>query len=486
MKPGRNDPCSCGSGKKYKHCCLAGGSGAAESPQELTWRRLRRVLEDFLASMLNHIDNIYGAEVIEEAWDDFVQGSDAVPLFDPHTLHMQVFMPWFFHAWAPDPDETLVANVSLHGRNPTQVYLDRKGTKLDPLLRRYLAACVATPFSFHEILQVEPGHGFRLRDVFTGQEREVLERSASRGMQAGDLLYGMLVETDGITLLEACPACAIPPAEKVRLVELRREMGARQDMFADELLWEWAPALRVVYLDITERLLNPVMPELQNTDGEALALQQIVFDIDTPEAAFDALHHLAFGETREDLLETAERNENGDLLRVAFDWRKPGNAMHAGWDNTVMGRISIAGRRLTADVNSAQRAAAFRETAERVLGEQARYRATKFESLESSLRQYSAGSESLATSGAEMESLMESPELEAKVREMIEAHYDNWINQKIPALNNRTPLAAVADPDGREQVEALLRQIERDGKKPGFATDASVIARLRERLGLVR
>ena len=21
MKPGRNDPCSCGSGKKYKHCC---------------------------------------------------------------------------------------------------------------------------------------------------------------------------------------------------------------------------------------------------------------------------------------------------------------------------------------------------------------------------------------------------------------------------------------------------------------------------------
>jgi SEC-C motif-containing protein len=22
-KPGRNDPCSCGSGKKYKHCCLA-------------------------------------------------------------------------------------------------------------------------------------------------------------------------------------------------------------------------------------------------------------------------------------------------------------------------------------------------------------------------------------------------------------------------------------------------------------------------------
>lgn len=27
MKIGRNDPCPCGSGKKYKHCCLAKSQG---------------------------------------------------------------------------------------------------------------------------------------------------------------------------------------------------------------------------------------------------------------------------------------------------------------------------------------------------------------------------------------------------------------------------------------------------------------------------
>lgn len=26
MKLGRNDPCHCGSGKKYKHCCLGGAA----------------------------------------------------------------------------------------------------------------------------------------------------------------------------------------------------------------------------------------------------------------------------------------------------------------------------------------------------------------------------------------------------------------------------------------------------------------------------
>ncbi|HSN40545.1 MAG TPA: SEC-C metal-binding domain-containing protein, partial [Burkholderiales bacterium] len=30
MKPGRNDPCSCGSGKKFKHCCE--GKIAARGP----------------------------------------------------------------------------------------------------------------------------------------------------------------------------------------------------------------------------------------------------------------------------------------------------------------------------------------------------------------------------------------------------------------------------------------------------------------------
>lgn len=32
MKPGRNDPCSCGSGKKYKKCCGQGEPAGSASP----------------------------------------------------------------------------------------------------------------------------------------------------------------------------------------------------------------------------------------------------------------------------------------------------------------------------------------------------------------------------------------------------------------------------------------------------------------------
>lgn len=36
MKPGRNDPCSCGSGKKYKNCCLGKGESRPAAPVELS------------------------------------------------------------------------------------------------------------------------------------------------------------------------------------------------------------------------------------------------------------------------------------------------------------------------------------------------------------------------------------------------------------------------------------------------------------------
>ena len=35
MKIGRNDPCHCGSGKKYKHCCYAKDSVKQEIPAEV-------------------------------------------------------------------------------------------------------------------------------------------------------------------------------------------------------------------------------------------------------------------------------------------------------------------------------------------------------------------------------------------------------------------------------------------------------------------
>ena len=83
-----------------------------------------------------------------------------------------------------------------------------------------------------------------------------------------------------------------------------------------------------------------------------------------------------------------------------------------------------------------------------------------------------------------MTSLAELPEVKAKIAEMMDKHYAAWVNEKIPALGGRTPLEALADPSGRESVEALVRQIERDGERMAPPLNPGIARQLRQRLGL--
>src|SRR5665647_1301908 len=98
MKLGRNDPCSCGSGKKYKHCCLNAVSVQAAAPADLIWRRLRSLLDGYATEMLRFIAEACGPLAVHEAWNEFM--CDDGLEFDPDTPLMQLFMPWFFHCWS--------------------------------------------------------------------------------------------------------------------------------------------------------------------------------------------------------------------------------------------------------------------------------------------------------------------------------------------------------------------------------------------------
>ena len=484
MKVGRNDPCPCGSGRKYKHCCLAPAASMPETQEDLAWRRVRRALEGFADDMLRFVIHTYGTSALNEAWQEFTNWEEDA--FDPDTPHTPVFMPWLFHCWSPDSDDTGVAQSSLHGVTPTEAFLRAKGRRLDPALRRYLEACARSPFSFFEILRADSGRGFWVRDIITREEQEVLERSASAMTQPGDILFAQIVATDGIALVEALSPFLIQPDEKAAIIALRQRITANEEAFGPERLREWDPELRELYLDIADRALNPKLPALQNTDGEPFSLQRLSFDIDSAREAFDALKHLALDASDDELLEDAKYDTGGTLRKVRFGWSKRGNKTHAGWDNTVLGSIEIDGTRLTAEVNSEVRATAFRDVVKRALGERARYRATKIQSMEKLLTESKRNKRAKESSwDAEDQALAELPEVKARLAEMLEAHYQSWVNEKIPLLGDRTPLEALKDADGREIVESLVLQIERDGSRMKPPLDAGIVQRLRERLGLI-
>ena len=68
-------------------------------------------------------------------------------------------------------------------------------------------------------------------------------------------------------------------------------------MITHQVLRERDFELLDVFHEIFDRLYNPRLPTLQNTDGEPLSLHKLVFDLNAPpQAAFDALKYLALDE----------------------------------------------------------------------------------------------------------------------------------------------------------------------------------------------
>jgi hypothetical protein len=482
MSLGRNEPCLCGSGKKYKHCCLNAAKAVMDSPEMLTWRRVRRAIDGLPNTMLRFTTEAFGPAAVNEAWEEFVLDTDEeYTKFDPKTPHIQLFMPWFFHCWSPEGEE-----VEGSAMTPTRAFLEEKGSRLDPLARRYLEACLEAPFSFHEIVSSNPGRDFSTRDIITGEEHQVFEQSASRSMHVGDILYGQLVRVEAIAMLEACAPCPIPPIRKIELIDLRRSALRHIKLSGTALLWELDCELRELYFIMADDVLNPHMPQLQNTDGDPLELQRLVFDIDSPQVAFDALAHLAFQTTHAELLEDATLDADGALMVVQFGWAKAGNSKHAEWTNTILGHIKIDGTRLVAQVNSAKRAQEFRGLVQEALGSRARHRATEIQSTEKMLEQMRAqrASGQKPARNTEQVALTANPQVQDQLRRMMSAHFDKWVDTKIPALDGLTPIEAIRTPAGKEKVAALVLDAERHARKMEPPVDEAVLARLRDRLGL--
>ena len=496
-KVGRNDRCPCGSGKKYKHCCLTTGADAhadartaaapataASGPDDPVWTRLNRFNDGFALRMLRFTDEVFGKAALAEAWDEFTLRED-VP-FDAGSPHMQVFMPWFFHDWLPKEEATRIRKSAPRGETVVGAWLKREGARIDPLERRYLEACLAAPFSFHEILACRPGSGFRLRCILTGEEREVAERSGSRAAKQGDIMFAKVVPIDHLALIDGCAPAPIPSIDRAPIIALRRKLQDAGVALTPAALREHVLDLFETYHPLIERVLNPRLPELQNTDGDALSFHRILYDIDAPQTAFDALKGLALDATEEELLADAARDSRGALSKVEFGWLKKGNAKHQQWNNTVLGQIMIDGGTLTVEVNSRRRADQFRGLALQLLEGRARYRSTVVESTQAMLersrnKQHDPDEEARRARTVELNAR---PEVQALLAQQLAGHFATWPETSLPILGGRTPLDAVRHADGREMVEALVADVERHLTERFPGSHETIVARLRQRLGL--
>jgi len=302
----------------------------------------------------------------------------------------------------------------------------------------------------------------------------------SETLTVGAIVFGRVITLDKTSVFFGMAPYIIPQQFHNHLIGFREEIKTTNGEIDLGLLKLYDEEFRDTYFEIREQLLNPMMPELQNTDGEPLVSADITYSLNCSLSdAFEALKTLSLIPPHE-LLQDAKYNSKGELLSLEFAWMEKGNKQNADWDNTVKGHLILEDQELKINVNSENRAEQIKRKISRRLGKRAIFESTFFQPVDE-LMEGLQGHPDLENI-IDDEDLLQSPEIQNMLTEITAEHWKTWLDAPIPALNNQTPRKAAHSKKGRELLEGLLLDFQTMGKEhPETAPD---LAMLRRELGM--
>jgi hypothetical protein len=444
---GRDDPCPCGSGKKYKRCC---------------GRRPRDPLE--VAAEMHELDRSLVGALLEfaghDAENEVASALRALPFRDEELADAfaQIAVPFVLH------------ETRFGGKSVVERFLEHSGDRLHWKRRAWLESNLASYFSVWEVQEVEPGRSIRLSDLLTGEERTVTERSGGRGLRPRHALLARVVDHAGLSLLVGSHPRPLDAAYAADVVDdACRALGPpRERIAAQRLRGPFAATLLRLWQEAVARMDARPAPKLKNTDGDSLVWTEDTF-------AFEPKNRDEVVRTVEALdgVERDDVEEESIVLRLV----RAGGAL--GPDSTTsLGTIEISTRSLKLVTNSERRADALRAMVTTACGHLLH--------LEDRSRR---DMQDLAAS-ASGRKLMErpladiTPEAAQMVREFKERHYATWPDTAVPALDGLTPRAAAkAGPAMRRRLDVLLKEFEssESAQAPESRYD---VGQLRQALGL--
>ncbi|MBI3926170.1 MAG: SEC-C domain-containing protein [Armatimonadetes bacterium] len=262
MGVGRNQPCPCGSGKKYKKCCLA-EQGSEPAPASAI-AAIQRLEASYRVKVFRYLDRRLGKNWDDEAVEIFTGGGDP----DPDDLELLV--AWLLYHYEIDGA----------GRTPHDLFREEQADRLGAEERHWGQAQERAWLSVWEALRVDPARGMQMRDLLTGETRFVLDPSDAEMMGAGWGLLARVVDWQGRSALVGSHAQPLPPAYlaaalsrtcKVLPATPAAPDGLRGEEITLELLEAWEEIAGRMYDE------GGFLPELRNSDGERLVLVRRVY-----------------------------------------------------------------------------------------------------------------------------------------------------------------------------------------------------------------
>jgi len=478
--PGRNDPCWCGSGKKYKHCHQrADEEGASEALQKSA---LWQALSEFVSQRKYDLDFRTAAK--------FFFGADEAPDAEGDAEEQAEFeraLDYFLFDY-PLSDNTRVI----------EHFAAERGRMLSPRQRTWLTQWMNGAPALLEIVAVERGVGVQARDLLTNEIIAIRDKAGSETTTRWMIAFARVIQTDDHYELGGAGLNIVPRFRGMLLnyVESLRAAYAMRSPEAplQEFLRAHAHLINQYILgDIDAEIRQ--LPIMLTPEGDVMEHAVATYEVLQHADALARLRAAAeFEELETDALDTRtfawhETGESLSYLRshgAPFEWKTP-----VGDANSVraLGTITLALDELTLEVSSRRRLRAGKALLEKNLGDTIRFQAEQsaafdadneldddfefedddeFEGDDEFEDDFDFDDDDELEVDAQESSFEPLPpdlsvspdELQAQLA-LYRANYNQtWIDRKIPALDNLTPRQAAHTFGGRLQVIRLLKDFE--------------------------
>jgi hypothetical protein len=351
-KVGRNAPCPCGSGRKYKHCCLTRpGRGRYTLADRASVRaRLKEVCDGPLTNTFAEAERAFmPLEFDRDRADDPVYVAT-------YTASRDAFESWFYYDEPFEDDGRPLIEILL---TPT--------ARLSSGERAYITSIARTTMRLYEVMHVNPGESLTLRDVIVGDEVTVYDLSSSRVARRKILMAARVIAAGASGQPEFDGHLLVYPGlgesgERERLVGMLQHFIATlraklPDSSLDDIFKKAAPFLHATWLDMVEEVLRHEI--------EPIAPNGVLFTTTEPArvaAVLDALPEL-------------DRVPGHDQWR----WRMPGRDTGP---QIAYATIELEGDELMLLAPTVERSARCRKRLEGALGSLIEYQETSIAVLE--------------------------------------------------------------------------------------------------------
>jgi len=175
-KPKRNDPCPCGSGKKYKNCCMR-QDRVSES------RELHLVPDEaiLLNSLYEYAQSQRFLSDVIQAFDVFWGGSYALGGGEQlDTDDMRRMMEWFAHDYHTTQDRKRVI----------ELFIENKTAEFPPEALELLEAWSSSSVAMYRVLDTSDANSLTTFDCLREKDLRIHDPMLARNARPGEILVG--------------------------------------------------------------------------------------------------------------------------------------------------------------------------------------------------------------------------------------------------------------------------------------------------------